>query len=69
MKHLLWVIALGVLVPAYIFLTKFFGVNEGGKNDLVIGIVLLVISLVLLGIFYFKHFRAEASEEISITKF
>jgi hypothetical protein len=69
MKHLLWVIGLATLIPAYIYLSKFFGMNAGGRNYLVVGIVFLVISLIFFGIFYFKHFRAEGSEEISITKF
>ena len=70
MKHLLWVIGLAVLIPAYIFFEKFNDNAPGqGRSNLVISVIFLIISLICLGIFFFRQFRAEASEEISITKF
>jgi len=70
MKHVLWVIGLASLIPAYIFFAKFNDNAPGqGRSNLIISIVFLIVSLICLGIFFFKQFRAESSEEISITKF
>ncbi len=70
MKHLLWVIGLAALIPAYIFFSKFNESRTGeGRSNLIVSVVFLVVSLIFLGIFFFKQFRAESSEEISITKF
>jgi hypothetical protein len=70
MKHLLWVIGLVALIPAYIFFSKFNDSAPGhGRSNLVVSVIFLVVSLIFLGIFFFRQFRAEASEEISITKF
>jgi hypothetical protein len=70
MKHLMWVIGLAALIPAYLFFVKFNDNLPGqGRGNLVISVIFLIVSLICLGIFFFRQFRAESSEEISITKF
>src|SRR5215510_10805885 len=70
MKHLLWVVGLAALIPAYIFFEKFNDNAPGqGRSNLLISVAFLIVSLICLGIFFFRQFRAESSEEISITKF
>jgi hypothetical protein len=70
MKHLLWVVGLAALVPAVIFFVKFSDAAPGqGKNDLVISVIFLAVSLVCWAIFFFNHFREEGKQDISITKF
>jgi len=70
MKHMLWVVGLAALIPAYIFFEKFNDNPPGqGRSNLLISVVFLIVALIFLGIFFFRQFRAESSEEISITKF
>ena len=71
MKHILWVGGLVALVPAIYFLIQYSGANnvEEGKRDLMIAGAFLLVSLVLFAIHFFKKFRAEGDEDISITKF
>ncbi len=71
MKHLLWVAGLVALAPAIYFLIKYSGANnvDEGKKDLMIAGAFLIVSLVFFAIHFFKKFRAEGDEEISITKF
>ena len=71
MKHILWVGGLVALVPAIYFLIQYSGANnvDEGKRDLMIAGAFLVVSLIMFAIHFFKKFRAEGDEDISITKF
>ncbi|HKV42284.1 MAG TPA: hypothetical protein VJX67_23980 [Blastocatellia bacterium] len=70
MKHLLWVVGLAVLIPAYILFEKYSeAAPNTGRGFLVESGICLLISLILLGSFFFITFRAEGNQEISITKF
>ncbi|HEY7911768.1 MAG TPA: hypothetical protein VIG62_07635 [Blastocatellia bacterium] len=69
MKNLLLVIGLIALIPAIYFLTQSLNATEGGTTDLLISVVLFVVSLACFAIYFFKKFREEGDQEISITKF
>jgi hypothetical protein len=70
MKHLLWVVGLIALVPALIYFNKFYQLPPGqGRENLVIAGVFFAVSLICLAIFFFKRFREEGEQDISITKF
>jgi amino acid transporter len=70
MKHLLWVVGLVALVPAFYFLNLFLNSPEDENTHYgVYAALCFVIALVLLGIFVFKKFREEGQQDISITKF
>ena len=70
MKHIPWVVGVIVLIPAIIYVTRFANASPGtGRTNGLIALVLFLIALVLFGIFFFKHFRAEGDQDISITKF
>lgn len=74
MKHLLWVAGLIALVPTLIFFNKFYSssdvdVTGEGRQYLMYARVFFVVSLVCFAIFFFKKFREEGEQDISITKF
>ncbi|HEY6329196.1 MAG TPA: hypothetical protein VI756_07655 [Blastocatellia bacterium] len=63
MKHILWVVGLVALVLGIM------NWRWEETNRIVMSVVLFLISLVLLAIFFFKTFRDEGKQDISITKF
>jgi hypothetical protein len=70
MKHILLIVGLVAAAGAVYFFIKYSGSGAGEhKNDLIYGTVLIVVSLICFGIHFFKKFRAEGDEDISITKF
>jgi hypothetical protein len=70
MKHLLWVVGLAALIPAVMFFVKFSDAPANqGRNDLLLSVVFLVISLICWAMFFFNRFREEGKQDISITKF
>ncbi|HLG16657.1 MAG TPA: hypothetical protein VJH03_19470 [Blastocatellia bacterium] len=70
MKHLLWVVGLAALIPAFIFFSKFFGSQpEENKHYLLYAGGFFLVALVCLGVFFYKKFHEEGQQDISITKF
>lgn len=68
-KLLLLLGVIGIIAGGY-FMVKF--VNQGAaddKSNLILAAVFFVVALVCFAIFFFKRFRAEADQDISITKF
>jgi len=70
MKNLLLLVGIiGVAVGGY-FIYQYMGTQAGhSKSDLILGGAFLVIALVCFAIFFYKRFKEEADQEISITKF
>lgn len=71
-KLLLLLGVIGIVGGGY-YIAKF--VNQptvagqaSNKADLIIAAVFFVVALVCFAIFFFKRFRAEADQDISITK-
>lgn len=69
MKNLLLVVGLVALIPAIYFLTQSLNNAETGSSNLLIAVILFVISLASFAIYFFKKFRDDGDQEISITKF
>ncbi len=70
MKHILLIVGLVAAGGAVYFFIKYSGSGAGEhKTDLIIGGALIVVSLICFAIHFFKKFRAEGDEDISITKF
>ena len=70
MKHLLWVVGLVALVPGLWFFNEFYKSKENQNTQyLVYAGLCFLITLVCLAIFFFKRFREEGKQDISITKF
>ena len=68
-KLLLLLGVIGIGAGGY-FMVKF--VQQGQSNDkfnLILAAVCFVVALVCFAIFFFKKFRSEADQDISITKF
>ena len=69
-KLLLLLGVIGIGAGGY-FMVKF--VNQPGgsadKANLILAAVFFVVALVCFAIFFFKRFRSEADQDISITKF
>jgi flagellar biogenesis protein FliO len=72
-KLLLLLGVIGIGAGGY-FMVKF--VNQGqvagqasDKSNLILAAVFFVVALICFAIFFFKRFRAEADQDISITKF
>ena len=72
-KLLLLLGVIGIVGGGY-YITKF--VNQptiagqaSSKTDLIIAAVFFVVALICFAIFFFKRFRAEADQDISITKY
>jgi uncharacterized membrane protein len=73
MKHLLWVAGLIALVPTLIFFQKFYSMPDvdttgEGTQYLIYSGAFFAVSLICFAIFFFKKFREEGEQEISITK-
>jgi hypothetical protein len=70
MKNLLLLAGvIGILVGGY-FVYQYMGTDTGHtKSDLILGGVFLVIALACFAIYFFKRFKEDADQEISITKF
>lgn len=68
-KLLLLLGVIGLIAGGY-FIVQFVS-QPGGtdKSKLIIAAVFFVVALVCFAIFFFKRFRAEADQDISITKF
>ena len=70
MKHLLWVVGLVALGPALYFFKLFVESRENENTHYAIyAAICFVIALIFLGVFFFKKFREEGQQDISITKF
>jgi len=70
MKHILWVVGVIVLVPAIMYVMRFANSAPGtGRTNGLIALILFLIALILFAIFFFKQFRSEGEQDISITKF
>jgi hypothetical protein len=70
MKHILLIVGLVAAAGAVYFFILYSKSGAGeAKKDLIYGTVLIVVSLICFGIHFFKKFRAEGDEDISITKF
>ena len=70
MKHLLWLVGLLALLPALWFFNVFYKSQEN-QNTHYLGYAGLcfLVTLVCFAIFFFKKFREEGQQDISITKF
>ena len=72
MKNLLLVVGVIGLVPGawYIYQYMYAAVAaDAKKTDLILGGVFFLVALVCFAIFFFKKFREEGEQDISITKF
>ncbi|HVF92389.1 MAG TPA: hypothetical protein VNH22_20150 [Blastocatellia bacterium] len=71
MKHLLWVVGLISLALGTYFIYQYMYAKAGDTNrsNLIYGGVLFGISLIFWGVFFFRKFREEGEQDISITKF
>ena len=71
MNKLLLLLGLVGLFSGSWFVYKYLypSVLPAAKSDLVLGGVFLVVALVCFAIFFFKKFREEGDQDISITKF
>lgn len=70
MKHLLWIVGVVALAPAFWYFNKFYTSPEDqGTGFLAYSGVFFVIALICFAAFIFQRFRAEGEQDISITKF
>ena len=70
MKHLLWVVGLIALAPGLWFLNLFLkSAEDQNTHYLAYAGVCFLIALVCFAVFFFKRFRDEGQQDISITKF
>ena len=70
MNKLLLLLGVIGIVAGGIFMVKF--VQQGQSNDkfnLILAAVFFVVALVCFAVYFFKKFRSEADQDISITKF
>jgi len=71
MNKLLLLLGVIGIVAGGIFMVKF--VNQPGgsadKSNLILAAVFFVVALICFAVFFFKKFRSEADQDISITKF
>ena len=67
MNHLLWVVGLITLAfggyETYVYM---YDKNPG--NSLMIAVICFVVSLICWALFFFRRFREEGEQDISITK-
>ncbi|HXG93641.1 MAG TPA: hypothetical protein VNN73_14950 [Blastocatellia bacterium] len=69
MKALLLLAGLAGIGAGAWFILRYMGTPPGSpKNDLIIGGAFLVVALICFAVYFFKRFKEEAEEEISITK-
>jgi hypothetical protein len=70
MKHILWLAGLVALIPALYFFNLFY---QSAENENVHYLAYaggcFLIALVFFAIFFFRKFREEGQQDISITKF
>ncbi|HWC78103.1 MAG TPA: hypothetical protein VG778_11605 [Blastocatellia bacterium] len=70
MKHLLWVAGVLALIPALYFFNEFYKSAENENTHYgIYSAICFVVALVCLAVFFFKRFREEGQQDISITKF
>ena len=70
MKHILLLIGIvGIIAGAY-FIYQYMGTAAGHtKSDLILGGVFLIAALICFAVYFYKKFKEDADQEISITKF
>jgi hypothetical protein len=69
MKAILLVVGVIGLGLGCWFIYQYMYEMSGGRNPLIYGGVALGVALVCFAIFFFKRFREEGEQDISITKF
>jgi hypothetical protein len=70
MKNLLLLVGLIALgVGAYFLYNYLYQASSNEKQNLILGGIFFVSSLICFAIFFFMKFRAEGDQDISITKF
>ena len=71
MKSLLLLVGVAGLGTGAWFLYKYLyqRVNAPERTNLVLGGAFLLVALVCFAVFFFKKFREEGEQDISITKF
>ena len=68
-KLLLLLGVIGIGVGSYFIYQYLYPTQTAAKSNLVLGGVFFVVALVCFAIFFFKKFREEGDQDISITKF
>ena len=70
MKHVLWVMGLVTLAPTIYFFVEYLNHASGtGRSSLLKAGGFFVVSLIFWAVFFFKRFKEQGDQEISITKF
>jgi flagellar biogenesis protein FliO len=70
MNKLLLLLGVIGIVAGGIYIVKFVNQGQSGdKINLILAAIFFVVALVCFAIFFFKKFRSEADQDISITKF
>ena len=74
MNKLLLLLGVIGIVGGGIYIAKFVNQSpipgqSSDKTNLILAAVFFVVALICFAIFFFKRFRAEADQDISITKF
>jgi hypothetical protein len=74
MNKLLLLLGVIGIVGGGIYIAKFVNQTQipntpSDKTNLILAAVFFVVALICFAIFFFKRFRAEADQDISITKF
>jgi len=68
MNHILWVVGLITLaIGGYETYVYMYDKNPG--SSLTIAVICFIVSLICWAMFFFRRFRAEGEQDISITKF
>jgi hypothetical protein len=69
MNHLLWVVGLITLAFGGYEAYDYMGTSTGGpKTSLYIAFAAFAVSLICWAMFFFRRFREEGEQDISITK-
>ena len=68
-KLLLLLGVLGIGVGSVFIYKYLYPAQTAAKSNLVLGGVFFVVALVCFAVFFFKKFREEGDQDISITKF
>ena len=71
MKAILLVVGLASLGLGCWYVYQYMYTSQAGaqRNDLIIGGAAFAVSLICFAIFFFRKFREEGDQDISITKF
>jgi flagellar biogenesis protein FliO len=70
MNKLLLLLGVIGIIGGGIYIVKFVNQGQAGdKTNLILAAVFFVVALICFAIFFFKKFRSEADQDISITKF